>query len=520
MAKFNKKQTLQNREDATTNFEDGIAFKPNPKNELYLRTAATLVSEPKFYETGKASDAGLVNAIDRVVEAGDPEFILKLAEYARNKLYLRSVPTFLLVEAANRKECKPFVHEYTPHILHRADELPEALALQLHKHGKPIPNSLKKGLGDTFRHFDEYQLAKYNRNKQVKLRDILRLVHPKPFSKEQGDMWKKVLTGNLDTPKTWETTLSSWKEQGFESKKDAWETVVNYWIGTAESKHLHNYMAVLRNLRNLVEEDIDPKLYTKLLTEITRPSNVKSSKQLPFRFYNAYKALENNPSKKARDAMKAVNKALTASTANLPKLKGTTFMSADNSGSMDHKLSVRSSTTYMDTANLMMAMANTFCDDAITSVFGSSFLVVNTTSKDILANKKIFDSEGERVGWSTHGYKTIQYLNDNKLKVDRIILFTDEQMYGSNNWFNFLEGKKHGSWTDESLVDELNRYKAINPHVKTYIIDLAGYGTIQIPENDQNTVVIGGWSDKVLQFINIYEENKTTPLETIDAIHH
>jgi len=33
----------------------------------------------------------------------------------------------------------------------------------INTYGKPIPNSIKKGLADSFGKFDEYQLAKYNR---------------------------------------------------------------------------------------------------------------------------------------------------------------------------------------------------------------------------------------------------------------------------------------------------------------------------------------------------------------------
>ena len=42
-----------------------------------------------------------------------------------------------------------------------------------------FPNAIKKGMAIAMQKFDEYQLAKWNRNANYKLVDIVNLCHPK-----------------------------------------------------------------------------------------------------------------------------------------------------------------------------------------------------------------------------------------------------------------------------------------------------------------------------------------------------
>jgi hypothetical protein len=86
--------------------------------------------------------------------------------------------------------------------------------------------------------FDEYSLAKYNRDNAVKLRDVLFLCHAKPKDKEQEALWKKLVEGTLETPDTWEVALSGGNE-----KKETWERLM-------QEKKLGG-LAFIRNLRNM-----------------------------------------------------------------------------------------------------------------------------------------------------------------------------------------------------------------------------------------------------------------------------
>ena len=88
--------------------------------------------------------------------------------------------------------------------MHRPDDALEILAYQLSVYGRPVPNSLKKGLGAALARFDEYQLAKYRRDDaEISLVDAVNLVHP-PHS----EALRKLVNGTLAPAATWETRLT------------------------------------------------------------------------------------------------------------------------------------------------------------------------------------------------------------------------------------------------------------------------------------------------------------------------
>ncbi len=511
MPKFNKKASIGaqviSHPDRVENYEGAIAFKTDPKTELTLRFLTYLVGEPKFYTPNANEEMNTIRALVQAVSISDPEYLMRLASYARNEMYLRSAPTFMLVEAVQHNTVKPFVRKYTPAILKRADELTEVIAYFISRNGQigtggkaSLPNSLKKGIADSFHKFDAYQFAKYDRDGTVKLKDVLRLVHPKPRNEEESLLFKQIRDKTLPTPETWETVISV---NG--STKENWESVLPKM----------GYMAKLRNLRNFIKVgvDIDP-----VIQHLTNPKAVKYSRQFPFRFLSAYKVVEKYDGGDVYTKQKVLvglANALNISADNLPRLPGRTFVTSDNSGSMESSLSHRSSVEYLDIANIMGAIAHKISDAAVSSVFAEGFEVVTMNPTDsILTNTDKMKQAGDRVGYSTNAFLALQYLLSNKIEVDRILLFSDMQCYstyGANSWGSFQT-------RGQSLVEQFELYKRqVNPNVKLYSFDLTGYGTVQFPQSDPNVVLLSGWSHRVLEFISRYEEFGTSLVQTIEA---
>ena len=61
---------------------------------------------------------------------------------------------------------------------------------------------IKKGLARALTKFDAYQLAKYDRDGAVRIRDVLFLVHAKPKDADQEKVWKQLVDGELVSPDT------------------------------------------------------------------------------------------------------------------------------------------------------------------------------------------------------------------------------------------------------------------------------------------------------------------------------
>ncbi len=502
MTKFNSNPSIENKveshPDRVENYEGGVAFKTSPKNELYLRTATWLVAEPKFYGDSITELSDIEALISKVGET-DPEFTLKLAAYLRNEMYLRSAPQFLLVEALKNPESRKLARKWVPEIVKRADELTEALSIfiakngQIGKNGKgSLPNQFKLGLQDAFYNFNEYNFAKYKTDdKDVKLSDVLRLVHPKPRNDEENALFERIRKNTLKTPETWEVTVS---EKG--NNTEAWNEVIPKM----------GYMALLRNLRNIANTDASLE---KVLERIVSPREIRRSKQFPFRFLSAHKIVnEINDPFKQKAVEKAIRAALTISADNIPKVVGRTYISTDVSSSMDDPVSGKSKMTCKEVGATMAAMAHRFSDNAIATAFATNIQDLLIGGEDLLADIDAVLSTN--AGGSTNGYLVMQYLLAKNLKVDRIMVFTDQQMYDTNNSFY---GERQNSFYEQYL-----KYKrTINKDVKVYLFDLTGYGTVQIPDNEPNIICIGGWSERIFDFVKSFEEDKTKALVKIES---
>ncbi len=520
MTKFNRQTSvaadLANRPDATVNFEGGLAFELTPLTRLYTRVMSTFVAEKTFYQSAQDHDAGLLEDI-KLVAAVDPEFVLRLAAYARQVMYMRSVSVVLLAEAAAIPQCKPFVRKWTPQILQRADELSEVIGYWVKRHGSigdkgeaggmhAFPKSLSKGIADALYSFDEYQFAKYDRKKRaVTFRDMLRIVRPKPKTEKHSALFRYLVKGELN-PELLpllaakhallrkETFDDEAKELARKSHA-TWEVLTSKFGSRAEVWNALNlpYMAALRNLRNLLEKGAE---LDKVLAMIADPERVKYSKQLPFRFLSAFREVEKLQHPQVQQVLKAVSLALEASVVNLPRLPGVSFITMDNSASMNGTLSEKSSVTCKDVANLLGSIAHTMCDQAVTSVFGTYHKVVNVNPCDsIITNMRRFAKTD--VEHATHAFEAVRHLRRTNTRVDRIILFSDMQCY-----IPLHRGRQ------TSLAVELERYRhQVNPRVVLYSVDLAGYGTAQFCESDQKVATLAGWSDKLLSFIPLFEED-------------
>ena len=282
-------------------------------------------------------------------------------------------------------------------------------------------------------------------------------------------------------------------------------------------------MALLRNLRNMIRvgADIQP-----VLDRIADSSQVKKSKQLPFRFLSAYQSIAdycNNTFpglNTSREILSRVGlpleKALRVSVDNLPKIKGRTMIAIDRSGSMDSPLSANSEVTYYQVAKLLGLLSSLICEESTVMYFTSvdrwstfepdefdkhGYKIQNfSPSASIL--EAVYD---DRANGGTDMSLPFKYILHEKTPIrpfDRIIIFSDNE---TNSSTDLIQG-----------YADMYREK-YNKDFFVHAIDMAGYGTQQFRGPKFN--LIAGWSDKVLQFINLAEEGISSLIKTIDNYH-
>lgn len=218
-------------------------------------------------------------------------------------------------------------------VISRADELTDmyAYALNVFKDSKTVPMGLKRGVSDAFNKFDAYQFGKYNRSEGLTLKNLLRIVHPEPESKDNSAIFKKIIEETLESPYTWEVELSKNGQLGAEKKtgKALWTELI-----TREGSGSLGYMAMLRNLRNMKEAGIDTETWKLVAAKISNPKAVEKSKQLPFGFINAYDIAKESGVPTL--VLNALQDATELSLSNMPKLGDRVWIILDCSGSMNN----------------------------------------------------------------------------------------------------------------------------------------------------------------------------------------
>jgi len=116
--------------------------------------------------------------------------------------------------------------------------------------------------------------------------------------------------------------------------------------------------------------------------------------------------------------------------------------------------------------------------------------------KNVLANTQKLDSIEGSVGYSTNGYKVVDYLIENRLVMDKVMLFTDVQMWDSTN-------------SNNSFAKSWKIYKKMAPNAKLYIFDLRGYGHVPLRIEQNDVYLIAGWSDKVFEVLNAVDNGES-----------
>lgn len=373
--------------------EGGVASRVGVEEELRRTLMSCLLWENGFYESGVLVSARLKS----LVAVCEPNAVADMAIEARKVMRLRHAPLFVVRELARRKNLpQRLVSDTLYQVIDRADELSEFLAMYWADGKQPLTRQVKDGLARAFTKFNAYQLAKYNQDNAVKLRDVLFMVHAKPKDEEQAAVWKKLVDGTLDAPDTWEVALSAGSE-----KKETFERLI--------SEGKLGYMALLRNLRNMNAAGVDATIVRNALM-----AGAEKSKALPFRYIAAARAV---PSWEPM-----VDDAMQAAMGTMPRMAGRTVIMVDVSGSMDDKLSAKSDLKRIDAACALAILVRGICDDVEVISFSNTSVIVPPRKGMALADaiNRSQPHSGTYLG---------KAVNDvvSKVTFDRIIVITDEQ---------------------------------------------------------------------------------------------
>ena len=482
--------------------EGHLGYERRDKSALFLLAAASLGGEDKFYETGAQSTARLVELV-RKVAVKDPAWTAAFLAWLRTEGNIRTASVVGAVEAADAlvKAGIPGGRQIVASVLQRADEPGEAVAYWLATRGRKVlmPKAIKRGIADAAeRLYTEFSFLKYDSERAgVRFGDVIDLVHPDPSQGWRSELFRYAIEKrhnrgiepgeNLvmvraarelrarfeENPRvlldadalkaagfTWEDALSLAGTKL--DKAEIWKSVLPT-IG---------YMALIRNLRNLDEAKVSDKDVAEAIARIQDPEQVAKSRQLPYRFYSAYK---NAPSLRWGHALDV---ALNLSLQNIPVLGGRTLILIDTSGSMSGtNASARSTMTYQEIAGLF-GIALGLKNEADVWAWATGSYQFEMKGTSVLRNLEKYQGENGRVGVGTELAQAIRasYVPG---KYARMVVISDMQVMQY----------------DGGLIPK---------EIPSYFFNLGGYRAAAVQTKGQ-VYELGGLTDHTFKMITMLE---------------
>ena len=524
MARYNTKTVAPraksyistNEVSTTETYNVGAGFERDAKSELFLLGVSSF-NEDTYYESASLQMTRVKELVSKVLESDDGvAWLAGFTKWLRADANIRSMSIAIALVTAKTMLDQGITgsRSIVSNVLQRADEPAEAIGYWYTNYGRKLPQPVKRGIADAAKRlYNERSVFKYDSDsKAIRFADVIQLVHPDPSSLKQSAVFKFALDRRyndkaLPTVKVKgrdgeivEFTLNVAAERekvkslgGVELRKLAnegklteylkssgmtWESLSSIIDGGMDAKAWEaviptmGYMALLRNLRNFLNAGVSTEVLDQIAARIADPDEVAKSKQLPFRFWSAYKETEHS-----NQFSLAIERAFDASLVNVPALSGRTLILVDMSGSMWGRMSAKSDLMRHDAAALFGAALAKRADEADLVRFGSGSEAIKfTKSTSVL---KLKDKLTKDLGGTDLGRALTKHYKGH----DRVIILTDEQ-------YNAVY---YGCW---SPVDP----STIVPDKPIFIWNLAGYEPAGMGQ--PNVYVSGGLSDAAFGYID------------------
>ena len=502
-------------------YNSGAGFERDAKSELFLLGVSSF-NEDTYYESANLQMTRVKELVSKVLESDDGvAWLAGFTKWLRADANIRSMSIAIALVTAKTMIDQGIAGSrgIVSNVLQRADEPAEAIGYWYTNYGRKLPQPVKRGIADAAKRlYNERSVFKYDSDsKAIRFADVIQLVHPDPSSLKQSAVFKFALDRRyndkaLPTVKVKgrdgeivEFTLNVAAERekvkslgGVELRKLAnegklteylkssgmtWESLSSIIDGGMDAKAWEaviptmGYMALLRNLRNFLNAGVSTEVLDQIAARIADPDEVAKSKQLPFRFWSAYKETEHS-----NQFSLAIERAFNASLVNVPALSGRTLILVDMSGSMWGRMSAKSDLMRHDAAALFGAALAKRADDASLVRFGTGSEAIKfTKSMSVL---KLKDKLTEDSGGTNLGKALTKHYKGH----DRVIILTDEQYDPVYNIY----------WNP---VDP----STIAPDKPIFVWNLAGYKPAGMGQ--PNVYTSGGLSDAAFGFIDLVERS-------------
>lgn len=480
---------------------------------------STHIALAKYACSGTFNDCYQANAeeqLDKVLAMcndSDPEFIAKLAVYARQLGHMKDVPAFLVAYLAkeNIELCK--------RVFDRVIDDPKMLRnfVQVLRSGvvgrKSLGTAPKKLVQGFLNKLTDEQLFKADVGNNPSLPDIIKMMHPKPESKEREALYAYLIgkePKKADSDKDHLLPLvrefeAYKKGESLEIPNVPFQMLTALPLSKADWSKIAEratFRQTRINLNTFERHGVfeNPAMVDLIARRLSDPNEVRKSRTLPYQLFTTF--MNVNVDQKIKNALQS---AVEVALENVPSIDGDLYIALDTSGSMREPVtgnrgSVTTKTRYIDVAALFAAGIVRKNKNATILPFDTA---VNAKAVEINPFDSIMTNAQKLAsinGGGTDCSVALAYLNERKAKASGVIYISD------NESWRYYAGKKYHSRNGgkgTGMMEEWEIFSKRNPGSKLVNIDISPSDTSQI-SNKPNTLLVGGFSDMVFDIVAGY----------------
>lgn len=452
----------------------GSAYKMSDKEAL-AQLAVTNCFQDVYYANGQE----LMEKTDELLQKNSNEFIAKCAIYSRNNGYMKDMPAYLCVYLL---QCKsPLFNSVFDKVINNGRMLRGFCKIARSKGINLSAGVVRKAIQRWFNR-DCDTIFREHIGNDPSFRDILRMAHPKPDSKDKDNLFGWLI-GKKKPSSGLALQYENFKEFGGEippvdfrllsfvteeQKRDMW------------SKHAETcgWQALRMNLNNHLKHGVSIDLLCKRLRD---RESIKRSKVFPYQILMAYKMVDN------QRVGEALQDAMEIATENTPRFENVNVC-IDVSGSMSSPVTgnsaASSKVSCVDVAALFASCLVRNSDTVNVVPFDTAVRKVRINKRDsVVTNAQLLSINGGGTDCSC----AIRHLNEIGATGD-IVMVSDNQ-----------------SWAHtKPMQNEWSKYRS-RTSGKLVCIDIQPYTTVQA----NNCLNVGGFSDNVFDVVHNYLNGKS-----------
>lgn len=486
----------------TINNAGGKAYQYSDKHAL-AQIACTNTFNGTFYADAQANYDLAKKAVDNL--KGDPEFLAKVAVYARDKGYMKDMPSFLCVMLAALD--KKLFRKVFRRVVDNGKMLRNVIQIARSGGAGKVYNmssgTFRNAIQEWFDKRNGYSIFRASVGNDPSMRDILRMSRPKPNTPD-----KEALFGYLIGKDVSVDSLPQIVQEYEAYKKDKSLPVPNVDFRFLDSLGIPDsawteiarnagWTMTRMNLNTFARHGVFKNAeVTKIVADrLKNREEIVKAKVFPYQLLQAFKSVGSDVPFIVKDALQS---AMEISIENVPSFPGQVYVAVDVSGSMSgasvtgNRGSATSATRCIDVAGLFGAAVMRRNPSAEVIPFDTRVHTHYLNWRDsVMTNATDLAKFG---GGGTDCGLAIAHLNAKQAKGDAIIFVSDNE--------SWVDGGYRGQAT--KMMAEWSKFVARNPKAKLVCIDLSPIDNSQVKSEKPNILQVGGFSDQVFEVVNSF----------------